>query len=265
MRLLAGICTTAMLILLSACGPAATDGSGNNSAGNAARPAAAANTAEPANSCGRQATYDSIRDAVFDNAIEQWGQDPVPLNDLKRVVTARMQYPIVVSVDDKLHRQDCRGRLILAIPPDAVNAFNGERELKADITYSVQPSADGNGDVVTADGIQFIVEKLVAAAAVRSTRNAEPTEVSDTPTSNGPSFSCGGRLARVEQMICQDRGLSNQDRQLASAFQARLDDLGDAGKAKLMTYERSRLAERSNCDDTQCIADWYDRMLEEYQ
>src|SRR5690606_20683183 len=113
--------------------------------------------------CGAQETYDTIREIVFDQAVQMASGDPVPLNDLRRSVGINMKFPVVSAVHDELARTECTGRLVIGIPPMAHEAFGGAVELEADLTYSIQPAADGSGDVVQVQGIDYLVQRIVAA------------------------------------------------------------------------------------------------------
>ena len=138
--------------------------------------------------CASQATYDTIKSIIFDEAAKQSTTDPVPLNDLRRSVSVKMEFPLVKSIDDRLERTDCSGRLIFVIPITETSAFGGDSELKADISYSVQPSADGSGNVITTSGFGFLLQRIVAANYMRvASRNANLGGPQLAPTYN-PSF-----------------------------------------------------------------------------
>ncbi|WP_419826821.1 hypothetical protein [Sphingomonas sp.] len=73
-----------------------------------------------------------------------------------------MEEPVVTGWDAALDVTRCQGRLVLEIPPGAERGFAGERHLRADIGYTAQAAADGNGFVYRLTGGDPIVSKLVA-------------------------------------------------------------------------------------------------------
>lgn len=215
--------------------------------------------------CGSRDTYMSIRDIVFDEAVKQISGDSVALNDRRRGVSVTMQFPLVKGINQELQRTDCSGRLVLGIPPGAAPAFSGERELKADLEYSVQPSADGNGSVITASGIGFLVQRLVTAEALRAMIKIANDGAPQLTKTFNPSFDCGRRLTNVERIICQDADLSRRDRQLSAAFKDRLAYYSGTEKSELLASQRRRLTIRAECPDTSCINAWYDEQLADYE
>ena len=211
--------------------------------------------------CGSRETYNSVKDIVFDEAIKQAAGDTVALNDLRRGIAVSMEFPLVKNINEQLHRTDCSGRLTFGLPPGVASAFGGEKELKADVLFSVQPAADGNGNVITADGIGFLVNRLVQADALRSALKVANAGGPQLEKTFNPSFDCGRRLSNVERMICQDEGLAAKDRTLSSAFKRKLAFYAADERADLLSNQRDALAERARCPDIQCVNDWYDSTL----
>lgn len=222
-------------------------------------------TGDGASICGSQDTYNSVKDIVFDQAIEQAGGNPVPLNDQRRGVSVRMEFPLVKGINDQLKRTDCSGRLTLGLPPGLSSAFDGETVLKADLSYSVQPAADGNGSVITAEGIQYLVSQLVAANALRSAQKLAKSGGPQIVRTFNPSFSCGARLSNVERMICQDEALAKKDRELSTAFKQKLTFYTGADRNNLLASQRQLLGERARCPDIQCVSDWYNVALNDFR
>lgn len=99
------------------------------------------------------------------------------------------------------------------------------------------------------------------AAAVTSAAEASAAPQS-VPFS--PSFACAGQDEPTLVMICEDRFLSRKDRDLSDRFKAVLRSLDETDREALLRRQRAFLRERSACQDTACLHDWYDRTLEFY-
>jgi hypothetical protein len=203
--------------------------------------------AEPqpeASFCGSQATYTQIKDMVFEKAIESYGGDPVPLNSLKRAVSARMEFPVVAGVDEELQRTDCSGRLVIDLPPGMREQFDGEKSLEADVEYSSQPSADGTGSIIRVEGFGHVITRLVTAASlIRATRLASAGGPQLQRTFN-PGFDCGTKLSNVERMICQDEVLAGADRAVSDKYLDLKALLTGADQRLLLATQRSFLSKR---------------------
>ncbi len=252
--------------LLAGCSGGTETGGENLSAMNDIAPIATAAAPTGNEVCGADATYRSVKDQVFDAAAKSVGGDLGPLNALRNAVGVRMELPIVQAVDEKLQRTDCAGRLVLSLPPGVSSAFDGESAIAADVTYSVQPAADGNGTVVTARGTDDLVQRLILANGERVSRGANVEGVAaDASRAASPSFSCSGRINAVERMICQDEGLAARDRELSAAFKQRLAQASGGERNTLLSNQRALLGVRAGCQDVQCISDWYDSALSDYQ
>jgi uncharacterized protein len=72
-----------------------------------------------------------------------------------------------------------------------------------------------------------------------------------------PSFSCSGKLSRVEQAICTDPVLAGRDRDLAALYKA------VQSRAGVVKAQRNWIRIRNACTDTACIAREYDRRIGE--
>jgi hypothetical protein len=132
--------------------------------------------------CGSEATYDRLKEVVFDEAARIRNGDPRNLDPIAAGSMVRMERPLVKSRDEKLNVTVCTGHFILELPPGAENAFDGKRRVEADIEYSAQAAADGSGLVYQMDGAEPIIYRLAAfglapgavAAAPRPARRAQP-------------------------------------------------------------------------------------------
>lgn len=110
--------------------------------------------------CSSQATYDRLKQVAFDEAIQIRNADPVNLDTLSTHSLVRVENPIVKSRDETLDVTVCSGRFILQIPPGAERAFDGKRQLVADIEYAAQAAADGSGLVYQIKGAEPIIYRL---------------------------------------------------------------------------------------------------------
>ena len=112
--------------------------------------------------CGSASAGDRLKNSIFDQAIAQRRGDHANLDVLADYSVARLQDPVVKGWDRSLDITRCNGRFILEVPPGAEHGFGGERELRADIDYTAQASADGAGFVYQQKGAEPIIAKLAA-------------------------------------------------------------------------------------------------------
>lgn len=110
--------------------------------------------------CASSVAYNRLKGLLFDQAIGERGGDRANLDTLADYSFARMEDPVVTGRDATLDITRCRGRFILEMPPGAERAFAGERRLQADIDYTAQAAADGNGFVYQLKGAEPIVARL---------------------------------------------------------------------------------------------------------
>ena len=204
--------------------------------------------------CGAEATYRQISDSVFNKAIEQYDGDPAPLISLRKSVAVRVQYPLLRGGDQAAERTDCSGHIILDLPPTVRAAFDGAKTLEADVDFSVQPAADGSGNVVTAVGTERLVERLVGAAGlVEAAREAQQQQAK----TYSPSFDCAAAATGVEQMICRDEALSSLDRGLAKRYAELKAQLSPDDWQEVADLQRNFLDKRGQCADITCVKDAY--------
>jgi len=110
--------------------------------------------------CASDATYDRLKELVFDEAARIRNSDPRNLDPLAAAAVVRMEDPVVKSRDDELNVTVCSGRFILELPPGAENAFDGKRRLDAEVEYAAQAAVDGSGLVYQMDGAEPIIYRL---------------------------------------------------------------------------------------------------------
>ncbi len=234
--------------------------------------------------CVSKAVIERMRDSLFDSAIAAAKEGTQNLNSLRSVLSGRIESPLLQAHDDALKRTSCSGRLVFALPPNTHRAFAGATSLSGEIAYDIQPAADQSGPVVKMTGGEPIVDALVNAvrsrkAPERVARAApvdrgfagfafDPPEVTERSNPvpemasiQGPSFSCGGKLNRVERMICDDGSLADQDRALNSAWRDARSRTSDARKPALEAERQKYLARRNACRDSLCIATTYDEWI----
>jgi hypothetical protein len=238
----------------------------------------------PATNCASRAAFDIIRDKIFDAAIGKVeASEARKLNSLRSIIAGRMEAPIVNSHDPGLERTECAGKVVFGLPPNTQKAFNGADALTADITYSVQPAADKSGLVVEAFGTEPLIDSLVAGAKlkrivpVRVPPPPRPIEgifdppprsepslrefgapIEPEPSAVKPSFGCNGRLNRVENAICNNFGLAEQDQTMAAAYRDAKERTPVAARAGLEGLRQKYLGRRNRCADDNCIAATYD-------
>ncbi|HYW15130.1 MAG TPA: hypothetical protein VE891_03110 [Allosphingosinicella sp.] len=110
--------------------------------------------------CASDATYDRLKELVFDEAARIRNSDPRNLDPLAAAAVVRMEEPVVKSRDEELNVTVCSGRFILELPPGAENAFDGKRRLEAEVEYAAQAAVDGSGLVYQMDGAEPIIYRL---------------------------------------------------------------------------------------------------------
>lgn len=148
--------------------------------------AARAETKRLKAACGSSAGYERLKALLFDQAIARHNGDHANLDTLADYSTARMEDPVVEGWDPALDITRCRGRFILDIPPGAERGFGGERRLQADIGYTAQSAADGNGLVYRLNGAEPMIDKL-AAFNVTGGRFRPPPAIDEQQAERGLS------------------------------------------------------------------------------
>ncbi|MEA3054472.1 MAG: hypothetical protein QOG72_3375 [Sphingomonadales bacterium] len=142
--------------------------------------------------CASEATYDRLKELVFDEAARIRKSDPRNLDPLAAAAVVRMEEPVVKSRDDELNVTVCSGRFILELPPGAENAFDGKNRLTADVEYAAQAAVDGSGLVYQMDGAEPIIYRLatfglqgtlpkIVAVAPEPAQTVPPTAVRPVP------------------------------------------------------------------------------------
>lgn len=136
--------------------------------------------------CASTAGYDRLKGLLFDQAIAQHRGEYTNLDILADYSTIRMEDPVVVGWDPALDVTTCKGRLILEMPPGAERGLDGERHLQAEIGYTAQSAADGNGLVYRLNGGEPIVARLAAFNLTSAGFRPSPA-IDDAHTETAPA------------------------------------------------------------------------------
>jgi len=225
--------------------------------------------------CAAQSTYDAIRRELFRRAAQVRGTDSQAYARLADFALLRIANPVARGINEELKSVTCSGAASLDLPP-GVAAAGARRSLSGDIEYSVQPAADGTGNVVILGNADAIVVPLATLARRGAPPSAplvppelqnqvveapaeepgEPAPEQGPPTAS-PSFDCSRARTRGEVLVCGDPGLAALDRQMAAQFSTALSD-ADSRQRALLNRTRSRfLTFRDRCDDSECVAETY--------
>jgi uncharacterized protein YecT (DUF1311 family) len=255
--------------------------------------AARAAEGDPEQRCGSQATYDLIKRELFRRAAELRGSDQAAFNRLAAYSVVRMDAPMLKSHDEEIGTITCSGSLALDLPP-GVAVVGGRRTLTADVTYAIQPAADGSGDVLTLSSADAIITPLATLARVGATTDdplapetpadpglsppvaqppplsepsepSPPAEVTPPAASANPSFNCRLARTRGEIAVCNDAGLAALDRQMAAHFNRAMSQGSSSQRALLQRTRNRFLGYRDSCSSDSCIADAYRGRMREIE
>jgi uncharacterized protein YecT (DUF1311 family) len=253
---------------------------GNEAAENAAAPA------DPAKLCTSKATYDLIKRELFHRAAQVRGSDEAAFNNLSGYAVLRVENPVMESRDNSTGAVNCSASLALDLPP-GVAVVGGRRTLTSDVDYTVQPAADGSGNVVALRSADAIVTPLATLTRVAQQEgqpaSGEPgempmTEAPDSgqtvpdvsasesankevgPKTNSgarPSFDCSNASTKGEIAVCSDSGLAALDVNMATQYRRALASASPEEKALLQRTRDRFLSYRDRCPNRSCMADAY--------
>jgi hypothetical protein len=246
----------------------------------------AARAPPPEKRCASTQTYDLIKRELFARAAQLRGSDQAAFDQLSRYAVVRMENPVMESQDSSTGAVNCSGSLSVDLPP-GVGIVGGRRSLTSDVDYTVQPAADGSGDVVLLRNADAIIGPLATLARVNepapAAQPAEPATQPETgaappeqpqpavpqpeqqprpatPPSTGgahPSFDCGKARTKGEIAVCSNSGLAALDRNMAAQYGRAVDDATPRQRALLRTTRDRFLAYRDRCPNRSCIGDAY--------
>lgn len=238
--------------------------------------------------CASKATYDLIKRELFRRAAQLRGSEQAAYDQLAAYAVVRMENPVMESEDSSSGSVNCSGSLSLDLPP-GVAVVGGRRTLMSDVDYTVQPAADGSGQVVLLRNADAIVTPLATLARIGQPSQTAPelNEVSSdllegnltapelgvapTPAPQPapppspppkrypgrPSFDCSDARSRGEIAVCSDTRLSALDVNMARQYRRAVAAAGPQER-ELLEHTRNRfLGYRDRCRDRQCIADAY--------
>ncbi|MCA1654664.1 MAG: hypothetical protein LC656_11005, partial [Sphingomonadales bacterium] len=133
----------------------------------AANDTAATARVDPAQRCASGVTYELLKRELFRRAAEIRGRDIALFDRLAAAAALRVERPVVKSRDEGLGSIACGASAAIDLPPGLAVA-GGRTTLAADLDYTLQPAADGTGDVLTlanADAITIPLATLGRSAA----------------------------------------------------------------------------------------------------
>jgi len=231
--------------------------------------------------CASSATYNLIKRELFSRAAQLRGSDRAAYDRLSSVAVVRMENPVMESEDSSTGAVNCSGSLSLDLPP-GVAVVGGRRSLMSDVDYTVQPAADGSGNVVLLRNADSIITPLATLARVgqppapevtspeengvapeQPEVNVEASESANkevgpqTSTPGRPSYDCGAARSKGEIAVCSDSGLSALDVNMATQYRRALSSASPEQRALLQSTRDRFLGYRDRCPNRQCIADSY--------
>jgi hypothetical protein len=233
--------------------------------------------------CAAQASYDAMKRELFRRAAQVRGDDEAAYARLADFALLRVNGPVARGIDDRLHSVSCSGTAVLSLPP-GVAVAGGRRSLSGDVDYTIEPAADGTGNVVRLGNADAIVIPLATLSRVAAptpapaqTDNAvtdeqpvgtpdasqSPGQLQPVPQQASPSFNCANARTRGEIAVCNDSGLAALDRQMADQYH---DDVieADASRRRLLERTRTRfLSYRDRCATNECVANTYRGRIQE--
>ena len=241
---------------------------------------------DPEKLCSSQAIYDLIERDLFRRAGELRGSDQGTFDKLVSYSSLRVEAPILREQNEDVGSVTCNAAITLDLPPGVVVA-GGRRSLSADVLYTVQPAADGSGNVVTLANADGIITPL--AALTRTEQPAEepsdemnaaepmpgeipadplapipaPGEAAPAQPSANPSFDCNNAQTPGEVAVCSDPQLAALDRRMAVQFRSALADASPQQRAILNRTRDSFLRYRDQCPSNACVAETYQGRMRE--
>ena len=247
---------------------------------------------DPESRCSAQSTYDRIKRELFKRAAALRASDQAAYDKLVAYAVLRVETPMLRGYDQRLNSASCSAFLSLDLPP-GVAVAGGRRTLSADVSYTLQPAADGSGEVLTlteADGIITPLATLArtdgpaeqpAGGAIAETaplgsdvsgtdapvevRPAAPPEppARTEPVRARPSFNCDDATTRGEIAVCENPDLAALDRTMAAQYRRAVAGASPAQRAALVQTRDRFLGYRDRCQTTGCMRDAYVGRMQE--
>jgi len=240
---------------------------------------------DPEKRCSSQATYDLIKRDLFRRAAALRGSDQATFDKLVSYSSLRVEAPLMQDQNEDVGSVTCNATVTLDLPP-GVAVVGGRRSLSADVLYTVQPAADGSGNVLTLANADGIVTPLATLAKneepAEDTLNESdavvpgeippvdplapapaPGEGTSAQSSINPSFNCGAARTSGEAAVCSDPRLAALDQRMASQFRSAMADATPQQRAILNQTRDSFLRYRDQCPDNSCVAETYQGRMRE--
>ena len=231
--------------------------------------------------CANSTTYGLIKRELFRRAAQLRGSDQAAYDRLTSFAVVRMENPVMESEDSSTGAVNCSGSLSLDLPP-GVAVVGGRRSLMSDVDYTIQPAADGSGNVVLLRNADAIITPLATLAKVGEPAPAPaatPDENAVAPEhlepnvaesesaakqvgpqtnfAGRPSYDCAAARSKGEIAVCSDSGLSALDVNMATQYRRALSSASPEQRALLQSTRDRFLGYRDRCPNRQCIADSY--------
>ena len=240
---------------------------------------------DPEKRCSSQATYDLIKRDLFRRAAALRGSDQPTFDKLVSYSSLRVEAPLMQDQNEEVGSVTCNATVTLDLPP-GVAVVGGRRSLSADVLYTVQPAADGSGNVLTLANADGIITPLATLAKIDQPAEEALDEVNavapmpgeippttvdplapapapgEVPSTN-PSFDCGRARSTGEIAVCSDPRLAALDRRMASQFRSALSDASPQQRAILNQTRDSFLRYRDQCPSNACVAETYQGRMRE--
>jgi hypothetical protein len=245
----------------------------------------------PEKLCGSNQTYDLIKRELFRRAAQLRGSDQTAFDQLSTYAVVRMENPVMESQDSSTGAVNCSGSLSLDLPP-GVAVVGGRRTLTSDVDYTIQPAADGSGNVVLLRNADAIIAPLAtlarvgqpapappvaAPAAPAQSNNVTPVQPQATPpqpapqpvqrrpsvpapavpTGARPSFDCAKARTKGEIAVCSNAGLAALDRNMAAQYRQAIAQATPEQRALLRSTRNRFIGYRDRCPNRTCIGDAY--------
>ena len=252
--------------------------------------------AAPEKLCASPQTYDLIKRELFRRAAQLRGSDQTAFDQLSTYAVLRMENPVMESQNSSTQAVNCSGSLSLDLPP-GVAVVGGHRTLNSDVDYTIQPAADGSGNVVLLRNADAIIAPLATLARVGQTAPAPaaptpgpapspsapvqtppvapqrapaaqpapsppvqrrpPPPTPVAPTGARPSFDCAKARTKGEIAVCSNAGLAALDRNMAAQYGRAVAGATPEQRALLRATRNRFLAYRDRCPNRACIGDAY--------
>jgi uncharacterized protein YecT (DUF1311 family) len=234
----------------------------------------------PEKFCTSSATFNIIKQQLFQSAAEVRGSDKAAYERIAATAALRMENPVMESQDSSTGAVNCSGSASLDLPPGLAVA-GGRSTLTADIDYTVQPARDaGPAEKVVLRNADPIVTPLATLARASAPRvqpgvesgvpatgeqqqNVAASESANKPVGpqtnypGRPSFDCSHARSKGEITVCSDSGLSALDVNMAAQYRRALAFGSPEQQALLKQTGNRFIAYRDRCPDTHCAAEAY--------